>query len=111
MLVASYEALRRIALGQRGPDEGPSLGLAILRRQGVAAWLRAWARCPRPSDRVAGPTRPLEIPPFVHTEQSVELRAKRETSKPITRPARPSGAESSISTSPNIQPPCGRPSR
>ena len=31
-LVASYEALRRMALGQRGPDDGPSLGLAILLR-------------------------------------------------------------------------------
>src|SRR5207247_5267027 len=40
-LVASYEALRRIALGPRGPDDGPSLGLAILLRQGVAAWLHA----------------------------------------------------------------------
>ena len=39
--MASYEALRRMALGQRGPDDGPSLGLAILLRQGMAAWLRA----------------------------------------------------------------------
>jgi hypothetical protein len=66
--VASYEALRRIALGQRGPDDGPSLGLAILLRQGVAAWLHAWARCPRRSDPVARPAPPLEIPPLVHTE-------------------------------------------
>jgi hypothetical protein len=67
-LVASYEALRRIALGQGGPDDGPSLGLAILLRQGVAAWLHAWARCPRPADPVVRPTPPLEIPPLVHTE-------------------------------------------
>jgi len=66
--VASYETLRRIALGQRGPDDGPSLGLAILLRQGVAAWLRAWATCPRPSDPVARPGSPLAIPSFVHTE-------------------------------------------
>src|ERR1700730_8536376 len=33
-LVASYEALRRIALGQRGPDDRASLGVAILLRQG-----------------------------------------------------------------------------
>jgi len=66
--VASYEALRRIALGQRGLDDGPSLGLAILLRQGVAAWLHAWARCPRPSDPVARPAPALEIPPLVHTE-------------------------------------------
>jgi hypothetical protein len=66
--VASYEALRRIALGQRGPDDGPSLGLAIVCRHGVAAWLRAWARCPRPPDPVAHPAPPLDIPPLVHTE-------------------------------------------
>jgi hypothetical protein len=66
--VASYEALRRIAVGQGGPDDGPSLGLAILLRQGVTAWLRAWARCPRHSDSVACPAAPLEIPPLVHTE-------------------------------------------
>ena len=67
-LVASYEALRRIALGQRGPDGGPSLGLAILLRQGVAAWLRAWARCPSLADPVARRAPPLEMPALVHTE-------------------------------------------
>ena len=56
-----------MALGQRGPTDGPSLGLAILRRQGVAAWLHAWATCPRPSEPVARPA-PLEIPSLVHTE-------------------------------------------
>jgi hypothetical protein len=65
--VASYEALRRLALGQRGADDGPSLGLAILLHHGVAAWLRAWAMCPRPTDPVAG-TPPLGLPPLVHTE-------------------------------------------
>jgi len=67
-LVASYEALRRTALGQHGPHDGPSLGLAILRRQGVAACLHAWARCPRPSDPMTPSTRPLGIPSFIHTE-------------------------------------------
>lgn len=66
--MASYEALRRLALGQRGFDDGPSLGLAILLRQGVAAWLRAWALCPRPADPVARTAPPLGIPPLVHTE-------------------------------------------
>ena len=67
--MASYEALRRMALGQRGPADGPSLGLAILRRQGVAAWLRAWAMCPRPADPVAHIAPPLGIIPLlVHTE-------------------------------------------
>jgi hypothetical protein len=57
-----------MALGQRGPDDGPSLGLAILLRQGVAAWLRAWAMCPGPANLVALPAPPLGIPPLVHTE-------------------------------------------
>jgi len=66
--VASYEALRRTALGQRGPDDGPSLGLAILCRQGVAAWLHAWALCPRPADPMTPSALPLGIPSFIHTE-------------------------------------------
>jgi hypothetical protein len=66
--VASYEALRRLALGQPGPDDGRSLGLAIVLRQGVAAWLLAWALCPRPADPVARPAPPLGIPALVHTE-------------------------------------------
>jgi hypothetical protein len=67
-LVASYETLRRIALGARGPDDGPSLGLAIVLRQGVAAWLHVWARCPCPSDPVARPVPSLDVLPLVHTE-------------------------------------------
>lgn len=38
--VERYEALRRHALG--GEASGWRLGLAVLERQGVAAWLRAW---------------------------------------------------------------------
>ena len=57
-----------MALGQRGPDDGPSLGLAILLRQGVAAWLHAWAGCPSPADPMAGPAPALGIPPLVHME-------------------------------------------
>jgi hypothetical protein len=56
-----------MALAQRGPHDGPNLGLAILLRQGVTAWLRAWATCPRPSEPVA-PASPLAIPSFIHTE-------------------------------------------
>jgi hypothetical protein len=66
--VASYEAVRRLALGQRGPDDGLSLGLAVLLRQGMAAWLCAWAMCPRPADPVARTAPSLGIPPLVHTE-------------------------------------------
>jgi hypothetical protein len=57
-----------MALGQRGVDDGPSLGLAILLRQGVTAWLYAWALCPRPADPVARTVPSLGIPPLVHTE-------------------------------------------
>lgn len=35
-----YEQLRAQALG--GGPSGPSLGLALLERRGVAAWSRAW---------------------------------------------------------------------
>jgi hypothetical protein len=66
--VASYEAVRRMALGQRGPDDEPSLGLAILLRQGVAAWLRAWAMCPRPADPLAPSAPSLGLPSVIHTE-------------------------------------------
>jgi hypothetical protein len=59
-----------MALGPRGPDDGPSLGLAILRRQGVAAWLCAWATCPRPSAPVARPASPRGIPSLVHSGRS-----------------------------------------
>ena len=67
-LVASYEALRRMARGQWGPDDGPSLGLAILLRHGVTAWLRAWAMCPPPADRASRSAQPRAIAPVVHTE-------------------------------------------
>jgi hypothetical protein len=60
--------LRRLALGQRDHDGGPSLGLAILLRHGVAAWLDAWARCPRPAEPAAPSAPPLGIPSFIHTE-------------------------------------------
>lgn len=66
--MASYEAVRRLALGQGAADDGPSLGLAILRRHGMVAWLRAWAICPRPADPVARTASSLEIPPLIHTE-------------------------------------------
>lgn len=40
MLIARYESLRGEALGQSGP---PGLGLALLLRQGMSAWIRARA--------------------------------------------------------------------
>jgi hypothetical protein len=47
-VIASYETLRRVALGDTGPCDGPSLGFALLLRQGLAAWLEAWAMRPGP---------------------------------------------------------------
>jgi len=66
--VASYEALRRMALGQLRPDDGPSLGLAIVLRYGVTAWLHAWARCPRAPSPITPSVPPLGLPSFIHTE-------------------------------------------
>lgn len=45
-VVTSYEALRRVALGTPTPQDDPSLGFTLLLRQGMAAWLNAWACCP-----------------------------------------------------------------
>ena len=55
-----YEALRRAALEGGGPRE---LGFALLRRSGMAAWIRAWSACDGPPratrDRAAaGPPLP-----------------------------------------------------
>jgi hypothetical protein len=50
--VERYEALRRHALV--GEASGWRLGLAVLERQGVAAWLRAWQSiAPTPLPRPA----------------------------------------------------------
>jgi hypothetical protein len=67
-LVASYDLLRRLALGRSGPDDGPSLGFTVLLRQGMAAWLRAWAPCP-PSPTLTPHVSPLiAMSSIVHTE-------------------------------------------
>ena len=66
-LVASYEALRRLALGRGGP-EGPSLGFAVLLRHGMRTWLQTWAMSPRPAAPVPRTGPPPDIPPIVHLE-------------------------------------------
>jgi hypothetical protein len=66
-LVASYDALRRVALGCSGPDEGPSLGFTVLVRHGMTTWLRAWDQCPPP---------PLLEPAAVPTALSVIVHAE-----------------------------------
>jgi hypothetical protein len=67
-LVASYDALRRVALGRRGPDDGPSLGFTVLLRQGMTTWLRAWAQCPPPEPFEPRAAPPTALPVIVHTE-------------------------------------------
>jgi hypothetical protein len=67
-VVASYDLLRRAALGCPGLKDGPPLGFAIALRQGMAAWLHAWATCPRPRDPSIRAAPPLALPSLVHTE-------------------------------------------
>ena len=55
-----YEVLRRSALEGRGPRD---LGFALLVRQGMAAWIRAWSSCVAPQgparDRIGAGGAPL----------------------------------------------------
>ena len=67
-VLASYEVLRRAALGRRGPDDGPSLGFTILLCQGMSAWLRAWAMCSRPVVPALRAAPLPDLPPLVHLE-------------------------------------------
>jgi hypothetical protein len=55
-LVERYEELRRRALS--GEPDGFRLGLAVLQRQGLAGWLRAWGDLATPAERPA-PTPPV----------------------------------------------------
>jgi hypothetical protein len=54
--VERYEQLRASAL--EGDGAGWQLGLALLQRQGVAAWARAWPNQPSP----ARASRPVALP-------------------------------------------------
>lgn len=68
VVITSYETLRRVAFGHSAPNDGPSLGFTLVLRQGLAAWLRAWALCPRPTvpDPAAVPLFPMPV--LVHHE-------------------------------------------
>jgi hypothetical protein len=68
VLVTSYETLRRVALGTSAPTDGPSLGFTLLLRQGMTAWLQAWARCPRPAAPAASSVPVSPIPSVVQRE-------------------------------------------
>jgi hypothetical protein len=59
-VVTSYETLRRVALGTHLPHHGPGLGFTLLLRQGMTAWLTAWACCPGPTVVTVPP--PAAIP-------------------------------------------------
>jgi hypothetical protein len=70
-VVTSYEMLRRVALGHSGPTDGPSLGFTLLLRQGMTAWLSAWATSPRPVELASTTAVPLTaIPSLVHREMA-----------------------------------------
>jgi hypothetical protein len=70
-VVSSYEILRRVALGHSGPHDGPSLGFTLLLRQGMTAWLSAWATCPRPAAPASTATvSSVAIPSVVHREMA-----------------------------------------
>jgi len=68
VLITSYETLRRVALGHSAPNDGPSLGFTLLLRQGLAAWLRAWAIYPPPTVPEPAAVPGAAIPSVVHHE-------------------------------------------
>jgi hypothetical protein len=68
VLVTSYETLRRVALGHSGPDDGPRLGFTLLLREGMTAWLRAWAMCSHSAVAEPAAVSVSAIPPLVHHE-------------------------------------------
>lgn len=59
---ARYEALRQRAMARHRGEA--RLGLAVLLRQGVAAWMAAWSQIPVPVPRSAPPIspRPYSLP-------------------------------------------------
>ena len=67
-VVTSYETLRRVALGLSAPNDGPSLGFTLLLREGMAAWLRAWAMCPSPTVPEPAAVPLAGMPSLVHHE-------------------------------------------
>jgi hypothetical protein len=60
-LVARYEALRRGIVDGVGWHSG--LGLAVLRREGLAAWIAAWATVatPPPTGATPAPQVPVQV--------------------------------------------------
>lgn len=61
MLAASYEELRRAALGAGAPGSGRGIGLALFLRSGMAAWMETCVALvpPRDAATARAATRPL----------------------------------------------------
>ncbi len=56
-----YEALRQLAIGGRQVLESDPLGLVLLRREGVAGWMRCWSELAQPAPaQPVPPPRPVE---------------------------------------------------
>jgi hypothetical protein len=68
VLVTSYKTLRRVARGHPAPEDGPSLGFTRLLRQGMTAWIRAWATCPPPTVPELPAVPAVALPAIVHRE-------------------------------------------
>ena len=71
-LVERYEELRRRVLG--GEPDGFRLGLAVLQRQGLAGWLRAWGDLATPAGRPT-PTPPVAAGTSVASDLVVAVLA------------------------------------
>jgi hypothetical protein len=68
VLITSYETLRRVALGDPTPHDGPGLGFTLLLRGGLATWLQAWTRYPPPSAPEPPAISVAALPAVVHHE-------------------------------------------
>lgn len=53
-----YEALRQLAVGGRHVLESDPLGLVLLRREGVAGWMRGWSDLTPATPRQSAPVPP-----------------------------------------------------
>jgi hypothetical protein len=65
-LVTRYEDLRRRIVD--GSGWSSRLGLAILRREGLAAWIAAWTSTPGPAAVDTSPDAALRLPDERHAE-------------------------------------------
>jgi hypothetical protein len=71
---ARYEVLRRHAL-ERHDAPAARDGLAVLLRQGVAAWMDAWSRVPAPPPRATGNRGSMAVLPDSTSAEVVRVLA------------------------------------